>query len=399
MVNKTYQRAELVSDETQPRSGNRSLAFVIGLGVLSPLAFLVLPVLLGALFTEKGYSETELGLLATTELLGIALAAASGLYWVTRGSWRRAARFSLLIIAAVNLLTYGTLADTSLNTLLAIRFIAGAASGCLMAIVYSYIASHPQTERAGGIWVSVQVTVQVIGIFLLPKIIASGSLGGLFQGAAGIFLVFAIFAALLIAFSRSTPERAAPAQADSGEAGVSVRNSAFLVLFSFMLFFVAQTSIWGFLEIFGTESGMRQDRTILALTIATAMSVFGPLVASFVGDKFGQRMPIIAAAAMQVLALLIVGFLPMGFAVYLAGIGLFLIGWNYALPYQFGVIADVDPSHRYIVLTSPAQALGIAIGPVYGGIFIENFGYAAMFAASGAIIFVYLACVLPFARR
>lgn len=380
-------------------ANTKSLIYVIGLAILGPIIFLVLPVVLGAIAVELGYGESQLGLLATIELLGIAIAATTGLYWTAKWNWQKVARISIALLIAGNLLTYAVLAEASYNTILGIRFVLGLAAGGLMAIMYSYLAAHPDTERAAGFLVSAQTAVQVAGIYLLPVIIAAPLLGGLFLGAKGIFLVFALFAVVLLGAAGYLPT-GAPAQEEEAVVEVVVdakRSPAIIVLISFLLFFATQTAVWAFLELFGADAGMDGGDTILAITLSTAAAVFGPLFAGAFGDRFGQFKPLVGAGILQFAGLAMLLLFKVDFLVMVISLSLFQVGWTMALPYHLGVLTDVDPTHRLIVLTSPASAVGIALGPIYGGVFIEAFGYNALFIAAGVLLTLYLGCILPFA--
>lgn len=380
-------------------SSTSSLIFVIGLAILGPIVFLLLPVVLGALYNELGLGESQLGLLATVELLGIAVAATTGLYWAARWNWRTVARISIAVLVVGNIVTSAVLADASFNQLLAIRFSLGLAGGALMAIMYSYLAHRDDTERAAGFLVSAQTGIQVAGFYLLPAIIALPLLGGIFLGAKGIFAVFAVFAAVLLVASGSLPiGPSVEVEAEEQEALENEKRApAVIVLVSFLLFFAAQSAVWGFLELFGADSGMDSADTILAIILSTGVAALSPLVAGFYGNRFGQFKPLVVAGVMQFAGLAMLLFMKTDFLSLAISLSVFQIGWVMALPYHLGVLTDVDPSHRLIVLTSPASAVGIALGPVFGGVFIELFGYSALFIASGVVLALYLACILPFA--
>ena len=378
----------------------KSLAYVIGLAILAPIVFLILPVYLGALAGELGLGEGQLGLLATIELLGIALMATTGLYWTSRWDWRRMVSGALLLIIVGNIVTYFVLSGVSYQGLLALRFVIGMAAGVLTATMLGYLAAHPDTERAAGFLVSIQTASQVAGLYLLPVLIAASVLGGIFLGAKGIFAAMAMVGIVLLATVGAMPRGGREEDADVVVADAhGERLHAVSVLISFALFFIAQTALWGFLELLGADAGVDSHKTILAITLSTAVAVLGPLFAGFFGSRFGQFKPLVAAGIIQFVGLGMLLFFKIDFLVLLVSLSLFQFGWTMAIPYQLGVLTDVDPTHRFIVLTSPAQALGIALGPVIGGVFIESLGYTAMFLAVAVALSLYLGCILPFASK
>ena len=378
----------------------KSLSFVIGLAILAPVVFLILPVYVGALAGDLGLGEGQLGLLATIELLGIAVMASTGLYWATRWDWRRMVGGALALIVLGNVITYVVLADVSYTGLLLLRFAIGLAAGVLTASMLAYLAAHPDTERAAGFLVSVQTASQVASIYLLPTLIAAPVVGGIFLGAKGIFLAMALVGLILLAKVKAMPRTGESDEAevaDAEEHGHAMH--AVSVLASFVLFFIAQTALWGFLELLGADAGVDGDKTILAITISTAVAVAGPLFAGVFGNRFGQFKPILAAGMFQFIGLGMLLFLEIDFIVLLIALSVFQFGWTMAIPYQLGVLTDVDPTHRFIVLTSPAQAVGVAFGPVIAGVLIETLGYTAMYLSVAFALALYLTCILPFAGR
>ncbi len=379
----------------------KSLSFVIGLAVLGPIVFLILPVYLGALYNDLGLGESQLGLLATIELLGIAVTATTGVFWSTRWDWRRTIGGALALIVVGNLVTYFALDSISYEGLLALRFAIGMAAGAMTAIMLAYLAAHPDTERASGFLVSAQTFLQVGGLYTVPVLIAAPLLGGIFLGAKGVFLAMAIFGLILLAGIRSMPRSgdAGETAADEEQGDHGHGMHAAVVLLSIALFFIAQTALWGFLELLGADSGVPADKTVLAITLSTLVAVLGPLVASYFGGRLGQFTPLLVAGVIQFVGLAILMIVEIDFVVLLVALSIFQFGWTMAIPYQYGVMADVDPTHRFIVLVSPASALGLAFGPVIAGVLIESSGYTAMYIAVGVALALYLACILPFAGK
>ena len=376
-----------------------SLAFVYALVIIGPIVFLTLPVLLGALYVEFGFSEAQLGSFATTELIGMALSAATALYWIKHWNWRRVIQIALAISVVGNTITYLQLGTIEFNQLLALRFAIGLAGGAMMAVVLGFLSQQKDVDKAAGGLVFVQVAFQVFSLYMLPQIMASE---GFFAGSKGTFALFAIFALVLLPLAGRIPTGAlsdehSHADTDSNSDSGS-KAPALLVLGSFVLFFITQTSIWGFLELMGTQSGLSQEDAILAVSLSTGFSLAGPLFAIVFGDRFGRFKPLLFAAALQVVSLALLGTLGLNFTLYLVLLSVFQMGWNLAIGYQFSALVGVDPSHRFVVLVPTFQAIGIALGPLAGGLAIEAFSYGGLLALAGISFALYCAMILPVAR-
>lgn len=382
---------------------NASLAYFYALGIIGPILFLVLPVLLGALYVEFGFSETQLGSFATSELMGMAIAAASGILWIKRVNWRNIVRYTLALVAIGNLATYFTIADIDFNLLLGLRFVIGLAGGAMAAVFLGFLSQQRNIDKAAGGFVVVQVAMQVCALYLLPILMASALLGGIFIGAKGAFALFTIIAALLIPLAILVPT--GPLDDDDSVHDMSEQTSSsktlppLLVLGSFIMFYITQTSIWGFLELMGSNSGLTQAESTTAITLSTLFSTAGAMFAVIYGDRYGRFKPLAIAAALQVIALVLLGSIGVDFMLYLLLLSVFQIGWTMGLAYHYSTLIGADPSHRFIVLLPTAQAIGLALGPIMGGIAIESFGYPALLGMAGTSFVIYCALILPVAKK
>ena len=83
---------------------------------------------------------------------------------------------------------------------------------------------------------------------------------------------------------------------------------------------------------------------------------------------------------------------------YAAMLTLFQLFCNMSLGYQFGALVAVDHSNRFVVLVGGAQCMGIAAGPILGGIAMESYGNPGLYAVSGAALILFLLAILPFLR-
>ena len=377
-----------------------AVSVMLALYVLGPAVFLFLPVLLSALYNDYGFSESQLGLFATVELLGMGVSAGSGVLWTNRGRWRSIIRIGLFIVLAGNLYTYLQIDQLSFGYLLFVRFFIGLGAGTIAAISLSFIAHHPQPDRLYAMLVSVQVTCQVLGLYFLPILISSTIAGGLFLGAKGIFLLLVVFALILQAFIHFMPN--GPGQAEQvHEDEVLQQESktpAIMVLIAFVMFFITQTAVWGFLELMGQNAGLSADAANQAVVLSVIIGILGPLFGILVGDKIGRFLPISIAALLQIVALVALSLIEIDYGSYLLYLTFFQIGWNLALPYHIGVMVQADPSHRLMSLVVTAQALGIALGPYFAGLVVEYAGYTAMLTSAAVSFVIYCILILPNAR-
>ena len=68
------------------------------LSMIGISAFLVLPLLVGAVADDLNLDASQIGYLAATELAGAAVSSVLALFWVRRANWRVAGSIALMIL-------------------------------------------------------------------------------------------------------------------------------------------------------------------------------------------------------------------------------------------------------------------------------------------------------------
>ncbi|TIO20695.1 MAG: MFS transporter, partial [Mesorhizobium sp.] len=135
------------------------------------------PVLLGALYSEGHVTGDELALVATAEMIAIAIGSAivAMLLPARNMRWKSAALLVLLALA-----NFWTAYAMSSNALIGARTLAGLAEGGLVAVATELIARSRRAERIGGYFVTLQTLAQcalalLLALYAVP---AAGAAGG-----------------------------------------------------------------------------------------------------------------------------------------------------------------------------------------------------------------------------
>jgi len=374
------------------RAFNRpaSIATIVAIIVLGPAVFLILPAFVGALAETYGFTEAELGWLASADLAGMALAAPTALYWRTRWNWRWVAALSTLWIVSGNI---ATIAATGFGSLLAVRLTVGFGSGMLVAIGVAFIGYTKDPDRVAAIFVFCQVVFISTSFALTPTIMER-------WGITGIFVGLAALTGLLLALVPFVPVGPPEDGARASITGASFRRyvPGLVVLVSMTLFFIGQASVWAFIGLIGEGAGLSSGRVAAALSISTLISLSGPVSAMVMGDRFGRRRPLAVAVSLQLAALVLLSVSEFGFSMFLVLIATFQSSWNVAVGYQFGVLVQADATSRLMVLIPTFQAGGIALGPALAGMVVGAFGFGAVPVVSGVALVLYAATILPHAE-
>ncbi|MGX8008077.1 MFS transporter [Mesorhizobium sp. ORM8.1] len=366
------------------------LASALWIGSVGLLILGLQPVLLGALYTEGHVTGDELALVATAEMIAIAIGSAIVAMLLPARNMRWKSTLLLILLAFANLWTaYAVTA----NSLIGARALAGLAEGGLVAVATELIARSRRAERIGGYFVTLQTLAQcalalILALYAVPK-----------AGAAGGFMVLAIVCLLSLVVAWTVADDYADLPKDEHFSNVLTvpAITALLSIFCYFMFFGA---VWAFLEPLGAQFGI-DGRTIgLMVSASLAAQVLGAMTATVFEARIDYRF-----------AITIIGIIAAISSVLLAtGPGL-LVFWAVALvmgfillfivPYQIRLAITADETRNAALLVPAAQLFGLAIGPIAASLLIDggNFRPVPEFAAVTALASVALLGVFVLVAR
>ncbi len=369
----------------------RTLASILGCGVVAVIIFLVLPLYVGLLADNFGFSESQLGVLASMDLSGIALMSLSGPLWINRLNWRKVVHYALLWLIVWNLVSIEL---TGFGPLCVARFMAGLGGGLIAAIVIQSISYTSDPDRIFALFVVLQIVLQVLGFLLLPSIISA-------FGIAGFFSALIVLCVIALFLSRNFPPGGLAEGADTHVQDHAVLKhenlKSALVMIGLVLFFIAQTSLFAFIERLGVDSGFGGQEIGNALTIAVLIGLAGALLGAILSVRFGRLLPILVSGLAQLACFYLLTD-HLSLITYTLIVGMVQLFWNLPLGYQVGVLISEDPHHRFVLLVPFMQALGISIGPFLGGFAMQAGSYPGLLTLAAAALVAYMLLLLPLAR-
>lgn len=348
--------------------------------VLVPMFFLVMPVYVGALADDLGFTIAAIGKLISIELGAVALASLTALFWLRRVNWNRTLGFLVVFLCAANIASI--LVDGDYVGLMAVRASSGFLAGAIMAIAVAALGDTEHKDRNFAYGVVGQLTVSGILIVALPW----------FVERWGVMSVFALFLATAVVALPMT--RLVPIAGRPHESRTIVGKGSLAPLWGLSgsaCFFIAQAAVWAFIERMGVAAGLSPALIGATLGGSVIAGIGGAFAASWLAERFERRGLMIAAMVGEIVCLLA---LLDGFSVvaYVTVVFLYNVFWNFWLPFQLGVIAEVDVSGRFVALITFSQAAGIAIGPALVAPFLGDGNYNPVVWAG--IIFAAIAMLL-----
>lgn len=355
---------------------------------IGPAATILMPMIVGGLIDDYGFSEQQAGNIAALEGLGLVVASLLAALWIRRVSWLTALALGFVAYALLNVASVGVAAYTPL---LVLRFLTGFAGGGLFAVTVAALGDNREPDRAFGLAQAVQGVMMLAAFFAAPWLIQAWGVGTLYA-------MLAAAAVLMMVTLRWYPAQGrVRTQATDGHApGASHLALIWLGLFASVIFFINVFGFWAFVERMGQAGGLAAETIGLALGVSQIAAIGGALAAAWVGSRYGRYLPLLLVLVGQtacVFALL----RSFGPTVYFLSAGLFQALFIVGVSYQMGAIAKLDTRGRFLVMMTGAQGLGAAIGPAVAAALIgEGNGYggvirmAALFCVVSSLLFLYI---------
>ncbi len=354
---------------------------------LGPAAVILMPLIVGGVIDDYGFSEQQAGLVASMEGLGLVLGLLVGAQWVRRVSWTRMLCIGLAAYALVNLLSAGV---QGLFALAAMRLLSGFCGGSVFAIVNAALGDNKAPDRAFGLAQAVQGMMMFAAFAAAPWMPAGRLVGTLFLLVAGAAVLMML---CLLRF----PDRGAK-QAETASATLARsahRRLIWVGLFGGLLYYASVFGFWDFLERIGLAAGLASDAISLALGASQIAAVAGGMVAALASDRFGRILPLTVAATGQLIVLwLLLG--QFALVSYFIGACLYQGLYIIATSYMLGVIAKLDGGGKYVVIMNAMLGIGVAVGPSIAAALIRagDYGGINLAAALGIlatlVLFLYI---------
>lgn len=362
------------------------LSYVNGLFIIGSLGTLITPAMFES-WTPFHWNPTQLGMLAATELAGLAAGSLSGLYWQRRWNWRVVALGSLLASVLANV---ACIFRHDFATLCLARAVVGVSGGFLCAVYSAVLANSRSPGRIIAITTFIQIGIEGIFIFFTTPVL--NVLGG-----AGLFVLMAVFLALLLPFVRvlpaGWPTDGRQSKREHGVTGASPR--AYALLFSFVPFIVVQTGVYTFLGEFGHQAAqLDSEQTLHAIGVSVVFSALGSVGAYLLDNRLGLKLPIAAAIVLMTVALFGMVLGSRSATLFLVYIATLQIGWIFLNCYLYSAL--IEANNLLVPAATPLSTIGSALGASVMGYVLEHGGLRGSLALSvGAMILTAL-LTIPF---
>ncbi len=354
------------------------------------LFYNTLPIILGGLAENRGFDESEIGLLGSIFLAGQMVTNITGPLWVGKVNWKLTVGLSMALCA----LLVAASAHVGFGMIATFYVIAGSMTGVALACMFCQISNMDNPVRA-------------YSISLIAQCVFAGFLVIVFQsyvlpvfGFEGLSYLIAVLFLISILFIVSVPKNLTTQLAAKGSvSGQDAEFSAFKTAFSFwafvgltgiVIYYTGQTGVWAFVERMGNSRGFDADFIGIVAAGSLILSGLGAWAADLTGDRLGNFKPLVLGIFVFIISMVILAATNDQYLYFLAII-LYSCAWNYMLPYQLLVVRRADESGTYASMIPAFQAIGSALGPVsVGMLIVDGGGYTSAYLIAIAMAVVCL---------
>ena len=308
----------------------------------------------------------QIGTIATFETLSISVASIILSRIVNRLDRKKIFITAAVLVILGNILT---ILVPTLNYVILARVISGLGSGAIVATVVATIARGSNAQMTFALLNSGVGVMGVLLPFCLPIIIASNGM----NGAYSFHLFISLFIFLFISFltlSSGADDNQNTVSSYKGYAGWASMMGTSLI-------FLGHAGIFAFSAKIGATLGISVIQVGYVFMAGGLLTIFGPLLAGFIGQRFGSLLPCLILITILLVSGIILANVtsPIIFfiAVPLCGMIPMIL-----TPFFLGGMAKLDPSGSLAAAHPAFSTMGGAAGPVVMGYTIDMAGFTSI---------------------
>lgn len=329
------------------------------------LGLTLAPMWVAAVSAVHGGSASAAGIVASLQFACFGLASLITAALVLRFELRHLALFGLLLAAGSD---YASFWAHDISQMAITRAICGLGEGILLAAVNAAAGTSRNPQRSFAVMSFVLVALAGLCFVATPFAKA-------FLGSSGVFGLMAAIRLPGVPLVLLLPSKGGAASARFGRRDLS--GAVILVLIAYSLFMTGQLSLYSFLEPIGSAQGLSLRSIAFVLAIGGFLTTLGPLIAGWIGPRYGMRQPLVYGLTATGLSALLF-LLPLSIFGFASGDILFNMTAQFCIVYFLTLLASLDGSGRMVAASSAFMSLGITLGPMVGGLSIRYFGLSSV---------------------
>ena len=308
----------------------------------------------------------QIGTIATFETLSISIASIVLSRIVNRLDRKKIFITSATLVILGNILT---ILSPSLNYVILARIISGLGSGAIVATVVATIARGSNAQMTFALLNSGVGVMGVLLPFCLPIIIASSGMNGAYSFHLFISLFIFLFISFL-ALSNDSENKQNVISSYKGYAGWASMLGTSLI-------FLGHAGIFAFSAKIGATLGISVIQVGYVFMAGGLLTIFGPLLAGFIGQRFGSLAPCLILITILLVTGIILANVKSALIFFIV-VPLCGMIPMILTPFFLGGMAKLDPSGSLAAAHPAFSTMGGAAGPVVMGYTIDMAGFTSI---------------------
>ena len=368
-----------------------------------------MPLLVGSMAKSLGFSEQQLGWLASSDMGGLFVGSIVAALLVTSVNRRLLAAGGLLLVILAN---YVSTQNPDLLPLMLSRLSAGIGAGICYSTCTASLAGSHHAARTFSILLFVLVLMNAFIFYIFPIIEGEWGVNGLFM----FYLLEAVPILLILPWlprycaEKSIEENVEENVEESAEerdevavkgggGGLPIRPRVpealpRLCLFAVFSFYLLVGAYWAFIERAGVDVGISTEFIAGTLTWGQVFSIFATFITVWLARRFGYLKPLLVALLIMVMTMLVLAG-RVDKITFVYSVFSFSFFWIFIDVFQLGTLSNIDHSGRYAALVPAFQGVGQAMAPTLAGTLLSyQLGYGSVMlmcaVASTIALLIYL---------
>ena len=311
------------------------------IGSVAVLPILILPSMVGSLVDYAGFTATEAGWVAAVGFAGSALGAMVVVLRIQHLDPRNLAVFGLLTLAVFDAAAM-FVSQVPAWLFVTLRFLSGIGGAVVYAAVMAHVAATHEPERGYGIFMAFQFGISALGLYGLPLLLPH-------TGVAGMYFCLAAAASLSLLLRTSIMHREAAVEDAAIEFHMLIKPAAILAMLGIGCYETANFMYFTYADRIGVGMGLPDYRVGEILGFASLLGIPSAMLVVWLGDRFGQLMPLLFAMLVAIVSLAWL-LVPAGALTYVVSMSALGFAWAFGLPFFYAFEARLDPGGSVVVV-------------------------------------------------
>jgi len=347
----------------------------------------IMPAIVDGLKEGLAFTDRQAGFVASANVYGAAVGALLVVFIIRRLSWRPT---SYALLAALILMDLLSMMLTSPEILIAARFVHGFVGGALVGVGFSVIARMLHPDRTFGVLLFVQFGLGGLGNLYIPRLVPTFGTGVLWVS----LIAFSVATAAMVPFLDDYEASATAGRREKPRQPLPLLPIA-LVLAALFLFQSSNNGLFAFIIGLGRFSGLELDFITLTLAASGWIGLLGAGLVVVLYTRFGRTLPLVSAMLLTVAATWALHFSASG-TVFVVANCIVGITWAFVMSYLLGLVSAFDQTGQMAALGGFASKMGLASGPLAGGLLLGDNNYALLIdLACAGLVLSMLASLVP----